>query len=88
MIIRTLFHLIPVIPIVIGRPYLIAASLFLVALPYIKCLKFEAEIRNSVRKDERNTAAEAVLARWQKLTFLGALRQLQRKPNSEKKGQE
>lgn len=39
-----LYHLIPLVPLVMGRPYATIAALILVAVPYLKVQKLKAQL--------------------------------------------
>jgi hypothetical protein len=71
---RILFHLSPLVPLLYGKLNLVFAAMFLVALFYIKCLKFTKQIENleglGPRADEEVLALKSLRSKWQYLTFL------------------
>lgn len=70
IILRVLFHLLPVIPFAMQKPSLGFAVLLLVALPYIKVLKFESLMQEKgATADDKETLRRS-RDRWLNLTFL------------------
>jgi hypothetical protein len=78
MTLRILFHLSPLTALYLGHWYLFGAMVCGICLPYIKCLKFEAEIASARIRLEAIDDIDNLRLRWQKLTFLEEYRNWQR----------
>lgn len=70
IILRILFHLLPIIPFALQKPALGVAVILLVAIPYIKVLKFEnlMQEKGATVADKENLRRSR--DRWLRLTFL------------------
>lgn len=75
MFIKVLFHGIPLVGIILGRPILTVALLLLVVLPYIKVKKMSVQLEDT-KLNHQPEAKEAIdkleTAKnfWKKLTFM------------------
>lgn len=74
---RLFLHLLPILPLILGKQILFLAFLFMVTIPYIKTKKLQALIREhteNVTKDKSlNNDLDLYKKRldfWQGLTFL------------------
>ena len=68
-VLPTLFHLIPLAPLVNGRPYGTIAAVLFVALPYIKVFKLRQDLGEAKSERERQ-GLKAAISRWRAFTFL------------------
>lgn len=74
-VIKIFFHLIPLIGVYLGRPYLILSLALLVTLPYIKVKKLslvleELEANGSNLSEDSKNRTRSALNFWKKITFL------------------
>lgn len=67
---RILFHLLPIVPFAMKMPALGIAAFLLVALPYIKVLKFEGLMREKGVTGEEREGFRRWRDRWLHLTLL------------------
>ena len=70
IILRILFHLVPIVPFAMKMPALGAAAVLLVALPYIKVLKFEGLMQEKGLSAADKDGLRRSRNRWLQLTFL------------------
>lgn len=69
-----IFHCLPLVPLAYGRHYATAATLLLIALPYIKVKKLRVlrdEMRRAGAPEMETEEIRKVMDRWQILTFYG-----------------
>jgi len=70
-----LFHLLPIIPLAFGYPYLAAATVMLVGLAYIKVFKLKVMQEEMEKKAlssslKPDPSVKKALVFWERLTFL------------------
>ena len=79
MVARVLFHLLPLIGVVLWRPNLIIALLLFIALPYIKTKKLKSILGDmnidpkNPKTDEQDPHSKRTLSAynfWKRLTFI------------------